>query len=193
MSSCRPWLPSPERTGCTVPPFTSIAEHRERGMAYESIPGLLAQSRGDGHFHRSSRGSRGGARCASHHFMCNPYSITTNQAAIIGSTARSATRRRCRAYFRTTLPQSSATPTRAPRIVTMRWGMPPPPSEPGPPVTNIRRTGAAGSSPRTAALGTASGLWFPDDRGERRRQADPSHASPMRLSYEQEAEADCDR
>ena len=86
-----------------MPPFTSIAEHRERGMAYESIPGLLAQSRGDGHFHRSSRGSRGGARCASHHFMCNPYSITTNQAAIIGSTARSATRRRCRAYFRTTL------------------------------------------------------------------------------------------
>jgi hypothetical protein len=30
------------RTGCTVPPFTSIAEHRERRMAYESIPRLLA-------------------------------------------------------------------------------------------------------------------------------------------------------
>ena len=29
------------RTGCTVPPFTSIAEHRERRMAYESIPDLL--------------------------------------------------------------------------------------------------------------------------------------------------------
>jgi hypothetical protein len=32
------------------------AEHPERRIAYESIPGLLAQSRGDGHFHRSSRG-----------------------------------------------------------------------------------------------------------------------------------------
>jgi hypothetical protein len=30
------------RTGCTVPPFTSIAEHREHRVAYESIPGLLA-------------------------------------------------------------------------------------------------------------------------------------------------------
>jgi hypothetical protein len=29
------------RTGCTVPPFTSTAEHRERRIACESIPGLL--------------------------------------------------------------------------------------------------------------------------------------------------------
>jgi hypothetical protein len=29
------------RTGCTLPPFTSIAEHRERRIACESIPGLL--------------------------------------------------------------------------------------------------------------------------------------------------------
>ena len=25
------------RTGCTVPPFTSIAEHRERGIAYKAV------------------------------------------------------------------------------------------------------------------------------------------------------------
>ena len=30
------------RTGCTLPPFTSIADHRERRTACESIPGLLA-------------------------------------------------------------------------------------------------------------------------------------------------------
>jgi hypothetical protein len=30
------------RTGCRVPPFTSIAEHRERRIAYESIPACLA-------------------------------------------------------------------------------------------------------------------------------------------------------
>jgi hypothetical protein len=39
------------RTGCTVPPFTSIAEHRERRIAYESIPGLLAHR---GLLHRQS-------------------------------------------------------------------------------------------------------------------------------------------
>ena len=129
--------------------------------------------------------------------MCNLYSITTNQAAIINLF------RVINRYVGNLPPMPGVFPDYpAPvvrntdagtELVTMRWGMPPPPSKPGPPVTNIRRTGAAGSSPRTAALGTASGLWFPDDRGECRRQADPSHASPMRLSYEQEAEADCDR
>jgi putative SOS response-associated peptidase YedK len=76
--------------------------------------------------------------------MCNLYSITTNQAAII-------------ALFRVinryvgNLPQMPGVFPDYPapvirntdtglEMMTMRWGMPPPPRTPGPPVTNIRNT-----------------------------------------------------
>ena len=76
--------------------------------------------------------------------ICNLYSITTNQAAII-------------ALFRVinryvgnqpampgVFPDYPAPVVRntdaGTELVTMRWGMPPPPSKPGPPVTNIRNT-----------------------------------------------------
>ena len=98
--------------------------------------------------------------------MCNLYSITTNQAAII------ALFRVINRYVGNLPPMPGVFPDYpAPVIrnadagtemVTMRWGMPPPPSEPGPPVTNIRRTGAAGSSPRTAAV--AKGWRRHDDK-----------------------------
>ena len=113
-------------------------------MAYESIRGLLAQSRCDGHFHRSSRGSRGGARCANHRFMCNLYSITTNQAAII------ALFRVINRYVRNLPPMPGVFPDfpapvvrnadgDAEEMVLMRWGMPPPRTGVLP-VTNIRNT-----------------------------------------------------
>ena len=72
--------------------------------------------------------------------MCNLYSITTNQAAII-ALFRVINRYvgnlpRCPASSRTT-----RLPWCADRELTMmRWGMPPPPRVGGPPVTNIRNT-----------------------------------------------------
>ena len=76
--------------------------------------------------------------------MCNPYSITTNRAAII-------------ALFRVinryvgNLPPHARRVSRYPapvvrnagaerELTMMRWGMPPPPKFGGPPVTNIRNT-----------------------------------------------------
>jgi putative SOS response-associated peptidase YedK len=81
--------------------------------------------------------SRAGASRVKHHFMCNLYSITTNQAAII-------------ALFRVinryvgnlplmpgVFPDYPAPVIRntdaGTEMVTMRWGMPPPPRTGGPP------------------------------------------------------------
>jgi hypothetical protein len=76
--------------------------------------------------------------------MCNVYSITTNQAAII------ALFRVINRYVRNLPPMPGVFPDfPAPvvrntdtgrELVMMRWGMPPPPRTPGPPVTNIRNT-----------------------------------------------------
>jgi len=74
--------------------------------------------------------------------MCNLYSITTNQEAI------RALFRKVNRYVGNLAPMSSVFPDYpAPvirntdagtKMVTMRWGMPPPPRTGGPPVTNIR-------------------------------------------------------
>jgi putative SOS response-associated peptidase YedK len=79
-----------------------------------------------------------------HYLMCNLYSITTNQAAIIalfGVVNR---------YVGNLPPMPGVFPDypapvirnadNGTELVTMRWGMPPPPRTPGPPVTNIRNT-----------------------------------------------------
>ena len=76
--------------------------------------------------------------------MCNPYSITTNQAAII------ALFRVINRYVGNLQPMPGVFPDYpAPvvrnsggerEMVTMRWGMPPPPRAGGYPVTNIRNT-----------------------------------------------------
>jgi putative SOS response-associated peptidase YedK len=76
--------------------------------------------------------------------MCNLYSITTNQAAII------ALFRVINRYVGNLPPMPGVFPDYpAPvirntetgtELVTMRWGMPPPPRTGGPPVTNIRNT-----------------------------------------------------
>jgi putative SOS response-associated peptidase YedK len=84
--------------------------------------------------------------------ICNLYSITTNQAAII------ALFRVINRYVGNLPPMPGVFPDYpAPvirntdtgrELVMMRWGTPPPPRTPGAPVTNIRtpahRTGAAG-------------------------------------------------
>jgi len=74
--------------------------------------------------------------------MCNLYSITTNQAAII------ALFRVINRYVGNLPPMPGVFPNYFAPVVrnteagteltTMRWGMPPPPRTPGPPVTNIR-------------------------------------------------------
>ena len=83
--------------------------------------------------------------------MCNLYSITTNQAAII------ALFRVVNRYVGNLAPMPGVFPDYPAPVVRntdtgrelsmMRWGMPPPPRTGGPPVTNIRntchRTGAA--------------------------------------------------
>jgi putative SOS response-associated peptidase YedK len=76
--------------------------------------------------------------------MCNLYSITTNQAAIIGLF------RVMNRYVGNLPPMPGVFPDYpAPvirntqvgmELVTMRWGMPPPPRTGGAPVTNIRNT-----------------------------------------------------
>jgi putative SOS response-associated peptidase YedK len=74
--------------------------------------------------------------------MCNLYSITTNQAAI------AALFRVINRYWQPPMPgvfPNYPAPvvrnTDTGRELTMmRWGMPPPPRTPGPPVTNIRNT-----------------------------------------------------
>jgi putative SOS response-associated peptidase YedK len=76
--------------------------------------------------------------------MCNLYSITTNQAAI------AALFRVVNRYVGNLAPMPGVFPDYpAPvvrntdagtEMVTMRWGMPPPPRTGGPPVTNIRNT-----------------------------------------------------
>jgi putative SOS response-associated peptidase YedK len=79
--------------------------------------------------------------------MCNLYSITTNQAAIAELF------RVVRRYEGNLPPMPGVFPDYpAPvirdagsgerELVMMRWGMPPPPSKPGLPVTNIRNTSA---------------------------------------------------
>jgi putative SOS response-associated peptidase YedK len=80
--------------------------------------------------------------------MCNLYSITTNQAAII------ALFRVVNRYVGNLPPMPGVFPDFPAPVVRnvgaerelamMRWGMPPPPRTGGPPVTNIRNT----SSPR---------------------------------------------
>jgi putative SOS response-associated peptidase YedK len=85
--------------------------------------------------------------------MCHLYSITTNQAAIIGLF------RVINRYVGKLPPMPGVFPdypapvvrnVRADRELTMmRWGMPPPLRTGGPPVTNIRNT----SSPRTGGAG----------------------------------------
>ena len=76
--------------------------------------------------------------------MCNLYSITTNQAAII------ALFRVINRYVGNLPPMPGMFPDYPAPVVrntnsgteltTMRWGMPPPPKIGGPPVTNIRNT-----------------------------------------------------
>jgi putative SOS response-associated peptidase YedK len=76
--------------------------------------------------------------------MCNLYSITTNQEAII-RLFRVVTR-----YVGNLAPMPGVFPDypapvirntqTATELAMMRWGMPPPPSTGGPPVTNIRNT-----------------------------------------------------
>src|ERR1044072_5909230 len=86
--------------------------------------------------------------------MCNLYSITTNQEAI-----RSLFRKVNR-YVGNLAPMPGVFPDYpAPvirntdegegrELIMMRWGMPPPPRAPGPPLTNIRNT----SSPHWRGL-----------------------------------------
>src|SRR5258706_10033080 len=76
--------------------------------------------------------------------MCNLYSITTNQAAII------ALFRVVNSYIGNLPPMPGVFPDYPAPVIrntdtgreltTMRWGMPPPPKFGGPPVTNIRNT-----------------------------------------------------
>ena len=76
--------------------------------------------------------------------MCNLYSITTNQAAII------ALFRVMNRYVGNLPPMPGVFPDYAAPVirnagddremVLMRWGMPPPSTKPGPPITNIRNT-----------------------------------------------------
>jgi len=95
--------------------------------------------------------------------MCNLYSITTNQAAII------ALFRVINRYVGNLPPMPGVFPDYPAPVVRnadgeremtmMRWGMPPPPRTGGPPVTNIRNTSSphwtslAISSSRNGALG----------------------------------------
>jgi len=79
--------------------------------------------------------------------MCNLYSITTNQAAI------AALFRVINRYVGNLPPMPGVFPDYPAPVVRntdtgreltmMRWGMPPPSSKPGPPVTNIRNTSAS--------------------------------------------------
>jgi putative SOS response-associated peptidase YedK len=88
--------------------------------------------------------------------MCNLYSITTNQAAII------ALFRVINRYVGNLPPMPGVFPDYpAPvirnsesgtELVTMRWGMPPPPRSPWPPVTNIRNM----SSPASGRCSTVT-------------------------------------
>ena len=76
--------------------------------------------------------------------MCNLYSITTNQAAIINLF------RVINRYVGNLAPMPGVFPDYPAPVIrntdagtemtTMRWGMPPPPRTGGPPVTNIRNT-----------------------------------------------------
>jgi putative SOS response-associated peptidase YedK len=76
--------------------------------------------------------------------MCNLYSITTNQAAII------ALFRVVNRYVGNLAPMPGVFPDypapvirntdNGTELAMIRWGMPPPPRIPGPPVTNIRST-----------------------------------------------------
>jgi putative SOS response-associated peptidase YedK len=76
--------------------------------------------------------------------VCNLYSITTNQAAII------ALFRVINRYVGNLPPMPGVFPDYPAPVIrntdtgaemaTMRWGMPPPPRTGGPPVTNIRNT-----------------------------------------------------
>jgi putative SOS response-associated peptidase YedK len=76
--------------------------------------------------------------------MCNLYSITTNQAAII------ALFRVINCYVGNLPPMPGVFPDYPAPVIRntdsgrelamMRWGMPPPPRTGGPPVTNIRNT-----------------------------------------------------
>jgi len=84
--------------------------------------------------------------------MCNLYSITTNQAAII------ALFRVMNRYVVNLPPMPGVFPDypapvirntdHGTELTTMRWGMPPPPKFGGPPVTNIRNTSSPHSRGR---------------------------------------------
>jgi putative SOS response-associated peptidase YedK len=113
--------------------------------------------------------------------MCNLYSITTNQAAII------ALFRVVNRYVGNLQPMPGVFPDYpAPVIrntdagtemVTMRWGMPPPPRTGGSPVTNIRNT----SSPHWRGWHRA--LWMATrHRSAQRRCACRASMRPRRIS-----------
>jgi putative SOS response-associated peptidase YedK len=111
--------------------------------------------------------------------MCNLYSITTNQAAIINLF------RVINRYVGNLAPMPGVFPDfPAPvirntesgtELVMMRWGMPPPPRTGGPPVTNIRNTNsphwrACGSSQPTSRR--SKNVASPDKGFASRRSAD---------------------
>jgi putative SOS response-associated peptidase YedK len=95
--------------------------------------------------------------------MCNLYSITTNQAAII-ALFRVANR-----YVGNLAPMPGVFPDYPAPVVRntdtgrelamMRWGMPPPPRTGGPPVTNIRNTGSSRLPASSRARAAACRRW----------------------------------
>ena len=92
--------------------------------------------------------------------MCNLYSITTNQAAII------ALFRVINRYVGNLPPMPGVFPDYPAPVIRnagtgremtlMRWGMPPPLKSGGPPVTNIRNT----SSPHWRGTRFSASAWF---------------------------------
>jgi putative SOS response-associated peptidase YedK len=76
--------------------------------------------------------------------MCHLYSITTNQAAIVGLFRVLHRYVGNLALIPGVFPDYPAPAVRdtdnGREMVMMRWGMPSPPRTPGPPVTNIRNT-----------------------------------------------------
>src|SRR5215469_5526143 len=123
--------------------------------------------------------------------MCNLYSITTNQAAII------ALFRVLNRYVGNLPPMPGVFPDypapvvrntdNGTELVTMRWGMPPPPRTGGPPVTNIRNTSSPHWRGRRMSCGSLSmravrcspfaGIWttFNGDRGTKSKPIPGSH------------------
>jgi putative SOS response-associated peptidase YedK len=97
--------------------------------------------------------------------MCNLYSITTNQAAIV------ALFRVMNRYVGNLPPMPGVFPDYPAPVVRnagaereltmMRWGMPPPPRAGGPPVTNVRMSTRIGDLALHYAKGSAPPLVAP--------------------------------